>query len=600
MAILLSLAAILAAIVVCYAGVGSHAFVSIDDATYVTQNQLVQRAQTGPLLTSVVNNSYHPLTMVSLALNVARPLTARPFLLTNVLLHALDAMLVFWLAFLLARGRVLVGFVTGLLFAIHPAHVESVAWVSSRKDVLYAFFFLAGLIAYWRYLDRREWTWLAASFVAFVLACLSKGMAVVFPVLLLLLDWWKRRPLLDRRTLLEKAPFFLVALLFGLIAVDVEKGGDFHGMFRIVDKQLVATLNTSLFSPWQRILFATHGHLMYLWRLLAPVHLGVLYPYPTPEEARSPLYPLSALLFLGTIALAIGSARRVRVVAFGLGWWLIAIVPVLQWLPVGASMRADRMTYLSYVGLFFLIGYALDALWVKRRDLRIPVGIAAAAAAMILGALTAKQVGVWRDSDSLWSNVIRLYPRSDAAYVHRGNARGESGRVAEAMGDLQAAARLGSRRGDLYDGLGNAYASLGKPDSAVMMYDQALALEPTLGRTWYNLAIANIRINRPREALDDLAKALDLMPIQAYTLHFPRGNALVQLGRFREAESEFTQAIEANQLVTDAHFNRGVCRRSLGDVAGARADFQEVLRLNPTYPGAAQQLVSLGADAAAR
>jgi tetratricopeptide (TPR) repeat protein len=577
-----------------YAGAFRHDFVSLDDATYVTQNPLVQERAYGALLTTVVNNSYHPLTMLSLGLNASRPLSPRPFIVTNVILHTLDTGLVFWLAFLLSRRRLLVAFVTALLFGIHPMHVESVAWISSRKDVLYVFFFLAGLIAYWRYLEKRSWPWLLLTFVLFVFSCLSKGMAVVFPAILILLDYWKGRPIAERRALLEKAPFFATALLFGLIAVDVEAGRDFHGLFTIVDKQLKALMNTTSFTPFQRVAFPTYGHMMYVWRIFVPAHLCAFYPYPTLAEASHPKYLLSILFFLGTLALTAWSVRRARLLTFGIGWYLLAILPVLQWLPVGASTLADRMTYLAYVGPFFLLATGVSSLFERYRAMVAVLGTGMALVFAVLFALTTRQVETWKNSEALWSNVIRIYPRTDAAYISRGNGRGAAGQIQDAMSDFQTAVGLGSRRADLYDGLGNAYGTLGKPDSALLMFDRALAIDSTLGRTYYNRAIVHLRLGRPREALEDLARALDVIPLQAPTLHFPRGNAFLQLGKYRDAETEFGRAIEAGQMVPDALTNRGVCRLRLNDPAGARSDFREALRLDPNYSLAREQLRALG------
>jgi tetratricopeptide (TPR) repeat protein len=568
--------------------------VSLDDATHVTQNPLVLNQRYQALLTTVVNNSWIPVTMLSLAANVARPLSAQPFLVTNVLVHVLNTGLVFWLAYLLSRRRLLVAVIAALLFGIHPMRVESVAWVSSRKDVLYVFFLLAGLIAYWRYLEKREWPWLALTFATFLLSCLSKGMAVVFPLLLVLLDFWKRRRVIERGALLEKAPFFAAALLIGLIAIDVEKGGTFHGLLTVVDKNLVAAMRTDTWTPYMRVTFPTYGNLMYVKRLFLPTGLGAYYPYPTEAEFRSPVYPFSILFFIGMIAVAIWSIRRARMVAFGLGWYLLVILPVLQWIPVGVSMLADRMTYLAYLGLFFLVGMAGEALYEKQRGQRALIlgGFAIVAGLLFIGTL--RQVETWRNSETLWTNVLHNYPRSDHAYISRGNALGEKGRVEDAMADFRTALSLGSQRDELFDGLGNAYGSLGKPDSALIMFNRALALNPGLARTYYNRAIVHLRLLQPREALADLDRSLQVAPLQAAQLHFPRGNAYLQLSMWREAEAEFTGAVNAGQLVTDALYNRGVARLRLGDRNGARADFQQTLRLDPGYAPAQGELQAMG------
>lgn len=592
--VLLALAGIAAVTIAAYAAAFHHSFVSLDDVTCVTNNPLVLEQRYGALLTTIVNNSFHPFTMLSLAFNASKPLSAEPFLVTNVILHTLNTLLVFWLAFLLSRRRMLVAVTTALLFGIHPMRVESVAWVSSRKDVLYVFFFLAGLLAYWRYLGSRHWPWLLTTFVLFVCSCLSKGMAVVFPLVLILLDYWKGRPLLDRRSILEKAPFFAVSLLFGLVALDVEHGRNFHGLFAILDKELVATTDTRAFTPFQRVAYPTFGFMTYVWQLLAPVHLGVLYPYPTPAEAGHPKYPLSILFFVGAIAIAIWSVRRNRTVAFGLGWFLLVILPVLQWVPVGASSIADRMTYLAYVGLFFLFAMAVDGLFRRYAAARAAIVAGVAVVGVLLFVRTRDQVDTWRNSEALWSNVIRNYPRCDRAYISRGNGRGEAGQIEGAKADLQTAMRLGSRSADMYEGLGNVYASTGKPDSAVLMFDEAVKGNPTAGRTYYNRAIAYLIVARPREALADLEKAQELMPVRSPTLHFPRGNAYLQLGRYPEAIAEYGRAIAAGQLVIDALLNRGVCKLRTNDPAGAAADFREVLRLDPGNAIAAAQLRGMG------
>jgi tetratricopeptide (TPR) repeat protein len=252
------------------------------------------------------------------------------------------------------------------------------------------------------------------------------------------------------------------------------------------------------------------------------------------------------------------------------------------------------MTYLAYVGPFFLVATGIGWLFERFRPMAAVLGAGMALVFAILFVLTTRQVETWKSSEALWSNVIRLYPRSDAAYISRGNGRGAAGQIQGAMSDFRIAVGLGSRRADLFDGLGNAYGTLGMPDSALLMFDRALAIDSTLGRTYYNRAIVHLRLGRPREALEDLAKAQEVIPLQAPTLHFPRGNAFLQLGQYRDAETEFGRAIEAGQLVPDALANRGVCRLRLNDLAGARSDFREALRIDPNYSLAREQLRALG------
>lgn len=564
-----------------YTGAFDHAFVSWDDPDYVQENSLVQHHDTHGLLTSVISNNYHPLTMISLAMNATQPLSPRPFIVTNVIIHTWNTCLVFWLVLLLSGRRLVVASAAALLFGIHPMHVESVAWVSERKDVLYGFFFLAACITYWKYLERRAWPWLVATFILFVLSCLSKGMAVVFPLVMVLLDHWKRRPIVEPRSLVEKVPFFAIALLFGLIAMNVQAGGDFHGAFTRVDKHLKGLADSMPVTAVQRLTLPSYGYLMYVWRLFVPLKLCGFYPYPSPSEAGGLLFLLAPLFLLGSVALAIWDIPRTRIFSFGIGWYLVTIAPVLQWVPVGEAITADRYAYVSYVGLIFSLTCGIALLVRGAPAMRFAAWGGGSVFAIVLFVLTTRQVATWRDSETFWSTVIDRSPRSDLAYISRGNSRGQSGRIPEAMEDLQTALKLGSHRGVLFDGLGNAYGSLGQMDSALVMFDRGLSLEPNMGRTYYNRAIAYLRLSRPNDALADLERANLLMPLQTATLFFPRGNAYMQLGRYREAITEFDRAIEAGVTDPYAFYNRGACKLRVGDSDGAAADFREAHRLNP-------------------
>ena len=593
--IALALAALAAVTLLSYSGVYDHSFVRWDDPTYVEENPLVLNQQTGPLLRAVVAGNYHPVTMLSLAANASSPLSPRPFLATNVLLHVLNTGLVFWLSYLLFRRRALPAFLVALFFAVHPMHVESVAWVSERKDVLYAFFFLAAAIAYYRYLETKARAWLGAAFALFVLSCLSKAVAVTFPAVMLLLDAWKGRNVLDRRGLLEKAPFVAASVLVGLIAISAQAGGDFHGLFLRGSDSATALPETFPFTPFQRVAFPAYGHLQYVWKLFVPTGLAAFYPYPaTIAESYQPKYFVAILFLLASVAIFAWSLRRSRVLAFGMGWYFATLLPVMQWIPVGSAVMADRYSYLPYVGLFFILAAGVAA-WIDRRPmLQVPVLAALALAAAALIVVTVRQVATWKDTETLWSAVIRSSPNSDKAYAARGNFRGRSGRVQEAMSDLMIARRLNPNRAEVYEDLGNAYGILGNVDSALVLFDQALRIDPKLGHTYSNRAIAYLRMGRAQDALADLARAEELMPSDAASLHFPRGNAYLMLGQPSQAADEFGRAIESGSGGADAYTNRGIARSMLGDTAGAADDFNAALRLNPNHPEARARLEALG------
>jgi len=563
-----------------YAGALDHSFLTWDDPDYVSENALVQHHDTGTLLRAVVSSNYHPFTMLSLSWNASAPLTPKPFLVTNVALHAINAGLVFWLVFLLSGGRLFPAFWAALFFGIHPMHVESVAWISERKDVLYVAFFLAATIAYWRYLSARKRPWLAITFLLFLLSCLAKGMAVVFPLVLVLMDvWQRRRDAFSAAALLEKIPFFATSLLFGWIAINVQGGGNLHGLLIRTDYHLKGLADTLPLTALERIVLPAYGLFLYSWRLFVPIHQSAFYPYPSGADAAAIHTFLGPLVFVALVALAVWDFRRTRIWTFGVGWFLVTLAPVLQWIPVGDAIIADRYTYLSYIGPLFAIAVAIDRLAARRPRGAAFASVLLGIVAIVFFARTVRQAEVWRDSEALWSNVIRLYPRNEMAYVARGNARGSSGRVDDAFHDLITARSLGSHRGNLYDGLGNAFGSRGQLDSAVVMYDRGLALEPNMGRTYYNRAIAYLRLQRPADALADLERARELVPAQTLNFHVPSGNAYLQLKQFREAVAQYDSAIGEGQRDPNLYYSRALGRWNLGDSTGAGADLNEARRL---------------------
>jgi tetratricopeptide (TPR) repeat protein len=299
---------------------------------------------------------------------------------------------------------------------------------------------------------------------------------------------------------------------------------------------------------------------------------------------------LSAVLAL--VALAVWDARRSRVLTFGVGWYATAILPVIQWIPVGEAIMADRYAYLSYVGPLFALGMGASALAARAPAWRTGIAAACVAFSAFLFVSTVRQVEVWANSEALWTNVIHLQPKNDRGYLARGSDRGSAGRIPEAMADLKTARALGSTRGSLYDGLGNAFGALGQNDSALVMFDQGLALEPNMGRTHYNRAVVYLRLGRPADALADLDRARELLPIQSLEFHVLRGDAYLQLKRYREAAAEYDGAIRDGFGSAPVYNCRAYCRGQLGDSAGAAEDLAMARKLSgdagaPTPGGSA-------------
>jgi tetratricopeptide (TPR) repeat protein len=513
-----------------------------DDAAYVRNNPLF-RLPWSAVLPRAFRMEYigawTPLTMLSLTLDDRLggpgPLV---FHLVNLLLHAMNAALIFELLRRLVPDR-LAAFAAAAFWAVHPLRVESVAWISERKDVLYVLFFLLALHAYLRHVagDGRKRGAYAAALALFAASTLAKGMAVSLVPVLFLVDWLKGRRL-GAASVAEKIPFVAVALGVGAVAV-VAQG-----------QAGAIPIDPSLGLP-ARVIFACYGLLLCLVKTVAPVALSGFYPYPrSPGGGSSPVawaaVPLVAALLAGSIV----AARRSRLVGFGAGFYLATIVLVLQVLPFGGAVAADRFTYLPAVGLSVLLATGLSRLGAepahppRLRRAAITVTLVVVAA---LGVATWHRCGVWRDDLVFWSDVIAKAPNVLIAHQNRGVAL-------EERGDLAAAAAE---------------------------YDQSIRIDPTFAESWW--ARANIRAGRSelREALSDYDEAIRLNPSEP-KYRFNQGLALGDAGRWEDAVAALGEAIRLSPKFAEAYLNRGLALEQMGRTAEGFPDVQRARALG--YP----------------
>ncbi|WP_164851187.1 tetratricopeptide repeat protein [Larkinella soli] len=590
----------------------SNDFVDWDDAEYVFGNPYVlnptpQRLRT--LLDAVVALNFHPLTMLSLAANSALfgpgPTS---FILTNTLIHVLNTGLVYGLAYQLSHRNRQVGLYTALIWGLHPMHVESVIWVSERKDVLYTFFFLSACLTYLKYQSAPAagkpagYPLLFITYIFFVLSCLSKAMAVVFPVVLLLLDFmqagpetgWQGRPGVN--SLLEKLPFFAVAILFGLIAVDVQAGGDFHGLLVRISEKKDAVGQEPFAARW--LVYGSYGFTMYLVKLLLPFRLSAFYPYPevvTQIEARHWIGPVVFLtcLFLCLRAILKPQTAGHRLLGFGLGFFLVTIFLVLQFMTVGAALMADRYSYLSYFGLIFGIVAGIFAEGRHRPSLirwREPAILLFAALCFYL---TTRQVQVWKNTETLWTNALRYYPENDQIREGLGDYFGKRNRIDEAQAQFEAALVNGSNRYHCYEGLANVYGLKGDFPKALALYDQAIRMDSTKSDVFYNRGLTLNKVGRFTEALRDFDRALTLAPERDTIVLAARAYSRMQLKQYGPSRDDYDRFLLLKPDDPTAFHNRGVDRYYLGDLKGAVADLRKALALKPDYEEARRNLSRL-------
>jgi protein O-mannosyl-transferase len=531
-----------------------NGFTNWDDPVYVLDNPLVRNPGVGAVLTTPVSGNYHPITIWSLALNYRLSgLHPASYHWLSLLLHLANTALVFLFIRQLTGGRLWTSVVTSLLFGVHPMHVESVAWIAARKDVLYALFYFLSLIAYLRYVDGMRSAWLAAALAGSVLSLLSKPAAVVVPLSLFAIDFYRKRPF-GLRLLVEKAPFLLVSLAGGLLALHAQEATG-----AIQSHQSAPSL--------QKILFASFGLLMYVVRLFAPVRLSAVYPYPdaSGNGAGRELY-----LALGFVLIFLPAvvywARRNRAMLFGLAFFLINIVLVLQIFTVGHSFMADRYTYLPYVGLFFALAWWLDE--------QLPPRSAGAALKPLIAWIVLALVPVslvqtwtrcktWRNSETLWSDAIRTFPhRAFTAYADRGRYY---------------------------------YEEAGRFDAALADLDEAIAINPGVAPVWLDRGIVLAELGRNDGALACFDRALELDSNSLVALN-NRGVMRMRKGDLEAAVADFSRSIVLQPGSRDALDNRALAYAMLGEDEKSIADRRRIVELDPANPGNYIQLGEIGAS----
>jgi len=477
-----------------YSPAFQNGFVNWDDGSALVDNPEVRTLSVEnihAIFSSTRGSLYKPLVTLSYALEY-QAVGLKPFLyhLTNVLLHVVNT----WLVFLLFRA---LGFgaasvvVTVLLFGIHPMQAETVAWISQRKNLLFALFYLTGLRSYVAYLDDGRKRWYFLTFLFFICSGLSKAVAVTFPIALCLIDDWRGR-LRTKEFYAEKIPFFLVAAL--LVGVGIRAGA----------------VRDNAPNVLENVQIASYALLFYFGKIFYPIALSPLYPYPEKIQGALPwAYVLSPWVVTVGIALAIYSRRFTKKIFFGVAWFLVLIVPNIQLLPsIGEVIVADRYVYLPSLGIFFLLGETFRRGWRRKRIF----GAAALVGLAVLSAFTWKQCQVWKTNATLWNHVLLNNARSETAYFNLGNASLEKGDVEPALIFFKKALEIKPKDSDVWLNLGNAYDLQGKSDEALRAYRQALLVNPKSASAYQNIGVYYEKKGNRVKAVEAYHHALELDP----------------------------------------------------------------------------------------
>jgi len=572
----LLLVSVIAITCTAYAPSLQNSFTNWDDDIYLTDNFMTWNLSwnnVGRFFTfeyCPLYLDYQPLTLLSYALEYHFfKLNPLAYHATNLLLHLINCGLVFWLILLLGAGEFTAWF-CALLFGIHPMHVESVAWVAERKDVLYGMFFLGGLISYIAYKDRRSALWYGTTAVMLVLSLLSKIMAVSFPLALFAIDYIRGDRLFTLRSLKEKSPFFAIAVAGGYcISQAIPKRQEF------------------LFSLANNILIASNAVVFYIGKLFLPLRLCAIYPYPDPANGIPPFSKLIWLappITLFIVAAVLFSMRYTKKVAFGACFFFATILPVLQLIP-GAVIAADRYTYLPFIGLFYVFGEAIRWLYRAARPAIgktlvcvIAIGIAA------FSILTWQRCSVWKDSISFWEDMLKRYPRYTGAYAHLGTAYSLNGDFKRSIENFDRALEINPALPDVYNNRGYTYYRMGEYDKALADYSASIRINPRSAEAFNNrgYAYAVLKNDFPR-AIADYAEAIRLNPLYAHAYN-NRGNAYQSMGDLERAIADYTRTLEVDPGYVDAYINRGIAYCKKGDLTSGIAEYNAALALQPGNP----------------
>ncbi|MEI7661772.1 MAG: tetratricopeptide repeat protein [Bacteroidota bacterium] len=602
---LLLLAVVVVITIFIYAPALHNKFTTWDDREYVTENPYIlafTHDNLAHIFTKPIANNYHPLTMLTLALNYhVSGMEPFSYFLVNIILHLFNIILTYYLAYLILGKNKLQALFVAAIFAVHPMHVESVAWISERKDVLYSAFFLSGLISWILFLDKRNWSWYIFAFFLFALAGLSKPSSVVFPLVLLLIDYLNKRKF-DMMLITEKIPFFLVSAAIGIATLNAQIGN-----------ALVGTVNYNII---QRLLFASYGLFFYIFKLFIPAGLSALHPFPLLHHSMSMPWPffISPVCNLIVLGLVLYSLKYTRYIAFAFLFYLVNIMLTLQFMQVGSAVVAERYSYISYIGLLIGVAWLINRATEKKR---FPAAYMHAGCLLFFGLMTFvafHRVPVWKNNETLWTDVLEQYPDSFSAYNSRGFYYLNEKMLDKALPDFTRALELQpsslevlSNRGSIYrmqnlprlaiddynraltidpnyllaiSGRGNAYFTLGLLDSALTDFNRALAINPSMAIAHGNRGAVLYRMGLTERAVEDYSSGIAIDP--NYTdAYLNRGVGYSTLQKWDLAISDYTlvlKTITSNPLVYQW---RGIAYRSKGEYKAAINDFTEGIRLNP-------------------
>lgn len=561
---------IVIAMLAVYWQVNKFDFLVFDDNVYITDNIHIKSGFTPDGLrwafTTTYFDGWHPLIWLSYFLDYKLfGLNAGGYHVTNLILHILSSLLLFGL-FIRMTGEIWKSAFVAAFFALHPLHVESVAWISERKDVLSLFFGLLTLYLYVYYTEKPSIKRYIPMLLLFACALVCKPMVVTLPVIMILLDYWPLRRFEANKgkvvswQLKEKIPFFILSAVFSIVTF----------LF------LYSTI-TKVYPFSSRIANAIVSFISYLGKTFWPQHLAVFYPFP----AHIPVWQVlvSAVLIIIISAVVIITRKRLSHLFVGWLWYAITILPVIGIIQIAGYAMADRYYYLPSIGIAVSLAWGIPLLIqseAMRKKFLLPLGIASLA---VMAFLTWRQCGYWKNSISLFDHSLQVTEDNYLARNNRGIAYAKAGQYHMAIEDYNMAIRLNPHF-DAYNNRGSAYAKTGEYQLAIEDYNKAIELNRDFIDAYSNRGTVYFKLNQYQLSVDDFSQAIRLEPDNA-TSYKNRGNAYFELGQYEKAIEDYNIAIRLKPDYVTVYNNRGNAYSELGEQQQAINDYERAIRLNP-------------------
>jgi Tfp pilus assembly protein PilF len=538
-------------------------FVNWDDPTFVLGNNDITSLSfknIAAMFSNFYMGNYCPLTIFTYAIDYnISGLNPVIFHTTNVIIHLVNTFLVFLFIYHLTKKQKWVAALTALLFGIHPMHVESVAWVAERRDVLYALFFILSLLYYVHYITKDKSKYLIYSILFFVLSILSKGQAVTLTAIVILIDILYQRQF-DKKVILEKVPYVALSLFFGYITFIAQK------TTLAVNALHISTLN-SFFS-------GNYGLLMYIIKAFIPFGMAGYHPYPFLEGESLPVLLYISPLIVLALLFFVFKIRSDKTILWGILFFGATIFPVLQFLPVGETIMSERYTYIPYIGLSFVLAHLIcnASRYKFMQGMKNYVGYLVAGYIFFLLVAAWGRTKTWHNSVDFWSDVIKKYPDSKIAYNNRGYMYNEFGQFDQAIADFNRGIQIDPRFFRLYLNRGLSYQRKQDYNNALLDYNKSIELDTSEGQTFFNRGVIYTDfLGKYDLGIKDFERALIKNPDNA-DAYINMGVAYYKSGKYDQAIEQYNKAEKLKANEGKVFYFRALVHEAQGNYAKAVED----------------------------